>query len=72
MKLNVDILYLTNEGISTLNIHFAVDSKSTPLRLLLASDGSLDVVYSKTYINLAGIAQSIILDVQEFMRFSRL
>lgn len=64
-KLDLDILYLSSEGINTLKLYFAPaqGNKLSPLKLLLASDGCLDVVYSKSFINLAGITQSIILDV---------
>jgi hypothetical protein len=64
-KLDIDILYIQNEGINSMQIHFSSKQreKSTPLKLLLARDGLIDVVYTKQFINAAGIAQAIVLEV---------
>jgi hypothetical protein len=51
-------------------LYFASQTaKNQPiLKLMLASDGKLDVACSKSYIANAGIAQSIILDVISFAK----
>lgn len=65
-KLDIDILYVQYEGISNMQIHFSpvqIGKSTTPLKLLLASDGFIDSVYTKHFINTAGIAQAIIFEV---------
>lgn len=65
-NLNIEILYISLDGISSLKVgNFGCKEsyKTEPVRLLLSSDGFVDCVYEKTFIKTAGVAQSIVLDV---------
>lgn len=65
IKRDIEMLYLSSEGISSffIKLPFNTKSETDTIRLMLEKDGYYDVVYSKSYIKTAGFCQSFIFDV---------
>ncbi len=61
--LELEILYLGEDGLEKQEIAFGGSTPKGKERLYLDAEGYFDVVYDKSRVKSSGICQSIILDV---------
>jgi hypothetical protein len=63
------VLYYPNEdGLGKYNFEISKVPKTRTVRLFMGSDGNYDVLYTKSYIKSAGISQSVLMDVNSYIK----